>query len=128
MDGREALLDVFRTVMSTLDLDALFYPQMWDKLGPRVGGQYRNTSVSETNLLGTPAVNLSGGFYADGSPFSVQFLGDMWSEGALLSLAYDFEQATHFRVAPTLVPEPGALVMLSFVAVAVVAVRRRRAA
>jgi Asp-tRNA(Asn)/Glu-tRNA(Gln) amidotransferase A subunit family amidase len=82
--------------------------------------------VSEVNLLGTPAVNLSGGYYPDGSPFSVQFLGDMWSEGELLAMAYDFELASGFRVAPTPVPEPGVLVMATL-CVAAVAWRRRAA-
>lgn len=126
MQGREALLAEFRRMMELHDLDALFYPQMWSPLEARVGGSYRATTVSEINLLGTPAVNLPGGYYPDGSPFSVQFLADMWSEGDLLSMAYDFELATSFRVAPTAVPEPGVLAMLSvsFVAVA----WRRRAA
>ena len=47
---------------------------------------------------------LAGGFYPDGSPFSVQFMGDTWSEGTLLSFAYDFEQATHARVLPKHTP------------------------
>ena len=104
--GREALLAKYREVMDTFDLDAFFFPQMWDELPGRTAGNYRATTVSEINLLGVPGVNLAGGFYASGSPFSVQFMGDMWSEGLLLSLAYDFEQATMHRIAPTLVPEP----------------------
>ncbi|HYO25322.1 MAG TPA: amidase [Lacipirellulaceae bacterium] len=111
MEGREIVLAEFRRVMDALDLDALFYPQMWSPLEARVGGSYRATTVSEINVLGTPAVNLPGGYYPDGSPFSVQFLGDMWSEGELLSLAYDFEQATNFRTAPVPVPEPATLLL-----------------
>lgn len=126
MDGRAALLAAFRAAMDQYDLDALFYPQMFSQLEARVGGTYRATTVSEVNLLGTPAVNLSGGYYPDGSPFSVQFLGDMWSEGDLLSMAYDFEQATHFRVAPTPVPEPTCLT-LAVGGVAAGAWRRRAA-
>jgi amidase len=34
------------------------------------------------------------------------FIGDLWSDAALLSYAYAFEQATHARVAPRLVPKP----------------------
>jgi amidase len=129
MEGRETLLAEFRRIMVLHDLDALFYPQMWSPLEARVGGSYRATTVSEINVLGTPAVNLSGGYYPDGSPFSVQFLGDMWSEGELLSLAYDFELATNFRVAPVPVPEPGVLVILSApLTMALVTAVRRRAA
>ncbi len=125
-DGREALLAEFRKVMDAFDLDALFYPQMWSPLESRTTGTYRALSVSEINLLGTPAVNLSGGYYPDGSPFSVQFLGDLWSEADLLSMAYDFELASGFRVAPVPVPEPAVLAMASM-CVAVVVWRRRAA-
>jgi amidase len=128
MDGRAALLAEFRSVMAALNLDALFYPQMWSPLEARVGGSYRATTVSEVNLLGTPAVNLSGGYYPDGSPFSVQFLGDMWSEPLLLSLAHDFELAANFRVAPTPVPEPGTIALTMIGASCAAWPARRRAA
>jgi amidase len=32
------------------------------------------------------------------------FFGRAWSEGRLLALAYDFEQATHHRRAPSSTP------------------------
>jgi aspartyl-tRNA(Asn)/glutamyl-tRNA(Gln) amidotransferase subunit A len=124
MTGRAAMLAEFRAVMDSLDIDAFFFPQMWEELGMRVGGSYPATTVSEINLLGTPGVNLPGGYFADGSPFSVQFLGDMWSEGELLAMAYDFEQASMFRIAPTAVPEPSTLAMVALAAAAL-AVRLR---
>jgi hypothetical protein len=125
--GRANLLAEFRKIMADNDLDALFFPQEWDKPGPLVGGSYRNTTVSEINLLGTPGVNLPGGYYAGDIPFSVMFMGDTFSEQQLLSFAYDFEQASQFRIAPVLVPEPGSLVVLGLAASGLL-VRRRRAA
>jgi len=101
--GRAELQAIFEGVMAEHDLDAFFFPQMANKL-PQLFSEepYANTTVSEINVLGTPGVTLSGGFYSDGSPFSVQFLGEEFSEAKLLSLAYDFEGATQFRTEPQL--------------------------
>jgi Asp-tRNA(Asn)/Glu-tRNA(Gln) amidotransferase A subunit family amidase len=127
MNGRAALLAEFRSIFDQFDLDALFYPQMWSQLEARVGGSYRATTVSEINLLGTPGVNLSGGHYPNGTPFSVQFLGDMWSEAELLAMAYDFELASGFREAPAPVPEPAIFALVSECLIAALVVRRRAA-
>jgi hypothetical protein len=74
--------------------------------------------------MGTPLVDLPGGYYPDGSPFSVAFLGDQFTESTLLDYAFAFEQGTEFRVAPTLsVPEPASLAVLTF---AIASIVRRR--
>ncbi len=130
MDGRAVMLAAFRKVMTDNNLDGLFFPQQSAEPGlmPNAGGtgSYSAVTVSEINLLGTPQVNLPGGYYADGTPFSVAFLGDQWSEASLLSYAYDFEDATHYRTAPVLaVPEPGTCSMMC-VGVTLLIVRRRR--
>lgn len=101
--GRAELQAVLATVMAENDLDAFFFPQMYAPVPDLFSEDaYANTTVSEINILGTPGVNLSGGFYADGSPFSVQFLGEAFSEAKLLALAYDYEQATQNRTEPKL--------------------------
>jgi Asp-tRNA(Asn)/Glu-tRNA(Gln) amidotransferase A subunit family amidase len=112
MQGRAKMLAAFEQVMADYGIDAFFFPQEYKELGPLFGGAYANTTVSEVNLMGTPEVDLPGGYYESGSPFSVAFLGDTFSEAELLSYAYDFEQATLFRTTPTLVPEPASLTML----------------
>ena len=113
MNGRMNMLSEFRKVLKDNNLDGLFFPQEWREPGALVGGTYANTTVSEVNLLGTPQVNLPGGYYASGVPFSVAFLGDTFTEANLLNDAYAFEQATNFRVAPslttTVVPEPSSI-------------------
>lgn len=127
MAGRATMLAAFQKVMQDYNLDGFFFPQEYKEPGLLVGGTFSNTAVSEVNLLGTPLVDLPGGYYADGAPFSVAFLGDNWSEGSLLSYAFDFEQATNFRVAPTLVaaPEPATLGMFGVVTFGWILRRRR---
>lgn len=101
--GRAELQAVMNSVMADNDLDAFFFPQMFAPVPDLFSEDvYANTTVSEINILGTPGVNLAGGFYADGSPFSVQFLGEEFSEAKLLAFAYDYEQATQNRTEPKL--------------------------
>ena len=44
------------------------------------------------------------GYFDDGTPLSLQFIGGFLQEQAILSLAYGYEQATHWRHAPNLDP------------------------
>lgn len=57
------------------------------------------------NEVGLPVVAVPVGYYADGMPFVVAFIGDLWAEGELLGFAYDLEQATRARAAPALSTE-----------------------
>ncbi|MDX2098291.1 MAG: amidase [Leptolyngbyaceae cyanobacterium bins.59] len=130
MEGRDTMLSVFRQVLTTNNLDGLFFPQQLREPGALFGGTYSAPTVPEINLLGTPQVNLPGGYYASGTPFSVAFLGDTFTEASLLNFAYAFEQETKFRVAPNLVivPESSpatALLSLSFLS-AIVPFRRKK--
>ena len=132
MEGRALQLAEFRRIMDLHDLDGLFFPQQSAEQGlmPGFGGNggYSSVTVSEINLLGVPQVNLPFGYYEDGLPFSVAFVGDTFTEAELLSYAFDFESAlagTPFaRIAPTLVPEPG--IGMTLVGLAVVGLKRRR--
>jgi len=57
--------------------------------------------------MGLPVVTVPYGYYEDGTPFVLAFIGDTWTEAELLSYAFDFEQATKGRVPPSLVSNPG---------------------
>ncbi len=58
------------------------------------------------STAGVPLVNVPAGYYSSGSPFALAFIGKMWSEADLLAMAYDYEQATNYRIAPKLVEKP----------------------
>jgi len=89
--------------MDRYDLDALVYPQMF-KETPLMSSDENigATTVSEINLAGVPLVTVPAGYYKSGAPFELAFTGKMWSEADLLGMAYDYEQATHYRKAPVL--------------------------
>ncbi len=107
---------LFRRVMEEHDLDGLFFPQAGGPIRPLVEDperpEYRPNNHPELpsniiNDMGIPTVTLPCAWYDDGMPFVLAFIGDIWTEAALLSYAYDLEQATRARKAPTLMMEPG---------------------
>ncbi|MGI4941096.1 MAG: amidase, partial [Janthinobacterium lividum] len=101
---REAYLELFDAVVARERLDGLVFPQMRDALAPlhsRI--PIHETVVSEINIAGLPAVTVPAGYYQSGAPFGLVFIGQMWSEADLLSLAYDYECSTRYRRVPELV-------------------------
>jgi amidase len=51
---------------------------------------------------GYPALTIPSGYAEDGTPLSVVFVGQFWSEPQLLTVGYAFEQAAQARIAPDL--------------------------
>jgi Asp-tRNA(Asn)/Glu-tRNA(Gln) amidotransferase A subunit family amidase len=102
---KEAYLAIFRRVCRRERLDALVFPQMREEVpGIFSGVPIRETTVSEINIAGLPAVNVPAGYYASGAPFSLIFVGELWSEAALLAYAYAYECASPHRRSPQLPP------------------------
>ena len=100
---REAYLAIFEEVMDRHRLDALVFPQMRDELPPLHGpGTLHETSVCEINIAGLPGITVPAGTYASGSPFGLIFIGRLWSERDLISLANAYETATQHRRPPSL--------------------------
>jgi amidase len=60
-------------------------------------------SSSLAAVAGYPSITVPAGFVF-GLPLGISFIGKAWSEGALIRLAYAFEQATKARKAPRLLP------------------------
>ena len=104
---RTKYLHIFNDVMDQHKLDALVFPQMYKETPPlHSEDKIADTTVPEINIAGVPLVTVPAGYYKSGSPFSIAFVGKMWSEADLLGMAYDYEQSTKHRVAPTLVAKP----------------------
>ncbi len=111
---RHEILTLFRTVLAEHELDGLFFPQAGAPAPDLVEDPERpdfnpnNWPELPSNIIndiGLPVVTVPFGYYDDGTPFVLAFIGDRWSEADLLRWAFDLEQATGARRAPTL--EPG---------------------
>jgi len=111
---RRDIRALFREVLASHDLDGLFFPQAGGPIRPLVEDPMRpdfspnnhpELPSNIVNYVGLPVVTLPVGYYTDGMPFVVAFIGDLWTEAQLLGYAYDLEQATRSRAAPRLVTE-----------------------
>lgn len=91
--------------MDADDLDAMIYPS---------AGPYTTlgTNLRLSPNTGLPAVTVPMGQTVEsdnsalgvGAGVNLEFLGRAFDEGTLIGLTYDYEQATHWRTAPSLYP------------------------
>ncbi|MBA3578497.1 MAG: amidase [Gemmatimonadaceae bacterium] len=76
----------------------------WDELFTHVDVVVTPTAVAgfpqlvATNLTGHPAVILPHGFRADGTPVSLTFLGSLFGEARLLTVAGAYQRSTDFHL------------------------------
>jgi Asp-tRNA(Asn)/Glu-tRNA(Gln) amidotransferase A subunit family amidase len=99
-------------MMDDQDLDTIVYPT--SNAYGTISMSFENPRASYSTLrlspnTGLPAVTVPMGSTGAGEAgatvgINLEFLGRDFSEGPLLGLAYDFEQATHARTTPTLFP------------------------
>ncbi len=54
--------------------------------------------LTATNLTGHPAVIMPNGFFENGTPASITFIGQLFGEGKLLALANAYQRATGFHL------------------------------
>jgi len=102
---RLAALEGIDAVMSKEKLDAIVAPTggpAW--MTDLVDGDHFGGGMSTPPAVaGYPHVTVPAG-YVFGLPVGISFVGRAWSEPTLVKLAYAFEQATHARRAPRLLP------------------------
>lgn len=101
-------------IMDDNNLDAIIYPTT-TRFGVAGGSGYSNVMIA--SLSGFPSVSVPAGYgdqsdvggdmpqRAVGAPTTISFLGRMDSDGELIKLGYAFEQATHYRHAPSRFPD-----------------------
>ena len=98
-----ALLQVTTAVLDEQRLDALVYPTL-RRRPARIGDVQAGTNCTLSAHSGLPALTVPAGFTADEIPIGLEFLGSAFSEAALLSLGYSFEQAMPLRRPPFSTP------------------------
>jgi amidase len=97
-------------VMDDNRLDAVVYPLQKRLVVPLTELNQADRNGILASVTGFPAITVPAGFSAPtstaplGVPVGMDILGKPWSEAKLLSLAYSFEHATHFRRSPESAP------------------------
>jgi Asp-tRNA(Asn)/Glu-tRNA(Gln) amidotransferase A subunit family amidase len=104
---RAALRTAVTAMMDSLGLDALVYPT-WSN-PPRLIGDLNTPHGDNSQLFspstGFPAITVPMGYTRGGQlPAGITFFGRAWSEGTLITLAYEYELATKHRRAPASTP------------------------
>jgi amidase len=104
--GREYFRSLFVSLMAQQRLDTLLYPANQARPHTHEGGLERYGgepgTCEESAMTGLPQVTVPAGFIGERYPFGISFLGRLWSDRQILSLAYAYEQATHHRRPPAL--------------------------
>ncbi|HKS06589.1 MAG TPA: amidase family protein [Gemmatimonadaceae bacterium] len=105
--NRERFRNGVTAMMDSLRLDAVVYPT-WSN-PPRLIGDLNTPHGDNSQVFsprsGFPAITVPMGYTRNNTlPAGMTFFGREWSEGKLIGLAYDFEQATKHRRAPATAP------------------------
>jgi len=106
---RRQALEAYNETLDRLHLDGFVYPATQmpppDETMPQDGkiSEGPHSDTGWVNMIGVPAVVVSGGFYPNGLPFGLELSARPWKDGDLLGWAYAYEQATRHRRPPVLV-------------------------
>jgi amidase len=106
---RDELRTSILRVMADNRLDALIYAT-YDHAPAVVPRSTPGTNRVLASITAFPAIVVPAGFFSDGLPIGIEFLGRPYSEGTLIKAAFGYEQATRHRhppdTAPALAAEP----------------------
>ena len=110
LSARQQLLIALLKVMADHRLDAIAHTTVEhqpslirDGTNPPYVSS-KGVPTLNTFLVYVPAITVPSGFTTDNLPVGITFLGRPYSEGAVLKLAYGYEQATHHRIPPKSTP------------------------
>jgi Asp-tRNA(Asn)/Glu-tRNA(Gln) amidotransferase A subunit family amidase len=103
MARRTLARDLVVAFLDSSRYDALVYPTMRRKAA-LLGEPARGSTCTLSAVTGLPALSMPAGFTPDGLPIGIELLGRPLADTALVSFAYDYEQAVHPRRAPSTTP------------------------
>ena len=102
--AREAYRQVLVDLMDRHQLDALIYPANLARPHTHEGGAERYGTepgtCEESAATGLPQVTVPAGFMGGRYPVGLSLLGRLWSDQALIDMAYAYEQRTRHRRPP----------------------------
>lgn len=108
--ARDELTHSVMKVMADNELDAIVYKAVEhqptlieDGLNPPFVNT-KGVPFLNTFLVYVPAIVVPAGFTTDDLPVGITFMGRPYEDGAMLTLAYAYEQATHHRRPPRTTP------------------------
>ena len=108
--ARDELMHRFLKVMTDHDLDAIVLKTNEHQptlIEDGTKPPFVNTKGAwflNTFLVYVPIVAVPAGFTVDNLPVGITFMGRPYDDGAMLKLAYAYEQATHHRRPPSTTP------------------------
>jgi Asp-tRNA(Asn)/Glu-tRNA(Gln) amidotransferase A subunit family amidase len=108
--ARDQLMHNVMKVMADYELDAIVYKAVEHQptlIEDGVNPPFVNTKgvpFINTFLVYVPAIVVPAGFTTDELPVGITFMGRPYEDGAMLRLAYAYEQATHHRRPPSATP------------------------
>jgi hypothetical protein len=103
LQQRTAARDLVVGVLEANKLDAIVYPTVRRKAA-FIGEPQRGANCQLSAVTGLPALTAPAGFTPDGMPIGVELLGRPFDDARLVAMAYDYEQSTHPRRAPSTTP------------------------
>jgi Asp-tRNA(Asn)/Glu-tRNA(Gln) amidotransferase A subunit family amidase len=101
--AREELRVQILRVMAENRLDALIYAT-YDHAPTPVPISTPGSNRMLAASLAFPAMAVPAGFFADGLPIGIEFLGRPFTEGLLIKAAFDYEQTARLRRPPATTP------------------------
>ncbi|ATC64780.1 amidase [Nibricoccus aquaticus] len=104
---QKVLRDALIGVMDKYELDALVLPFRTYRIEDLAGMPKTNRQESRNQLAsvtGLPAIIVPGGFFDDGMPFAMEFLGRPFSEPKLITVASGYEAVSAHRKSPATTP------------------------